>query len=406
MKVVAIISEYNPFHLGHEYQIRKIREEFGQDTAIIAIMSGNFTERGDIAIADKFLRAKCAVLCGVNLVLELPFPYSVSSAELFAKAGVAIADSLGIVDYISFGSESGDIESLTKIATNMQSEKYQQELSSFITDKDNSAIGYPKACECVYKHVFSLDISDVFTSNNILALEYIKALNALNSKIMPHTIKRSGTSYSCEKVESGDLPSATAVREIMRQNFDSAREYIPNSAFSQLKAAYHNAEFPTSEEALNAAVISNFRLNLPKVITDIHDTEGGLYNRLLDASYDADSISSLIALTETKKYTKARIKRSIWYSFFGVTSSDVKATPEYTQALALDNLGRQLLKGMKKTASVKILTKPTATDDLPISAVRQKRLSDTADSIFQLTKPSSHSGRYSLLQSPFVKATD
>lgn len=406
MKVVAIISEYNPFHLGHEYQIKRIREDFGADTAIIAIMSGNYTERGDIAIADKFLRAECAVLSGVNLVLELPFPFSISSAELFARAGVSIADSLGIIDYLSFGSESGEVKMLEEIARNMQTEKFQSSLASFLDDKGNASIGYPKATEIVYESVFGTDISDMFTSNNILALEYIKALNSCNSRIKPHTLKRLGTSYTSDTILQNDLPSATAAREIIRTDANSAANYIPNKAFSHLLSAYKNGELPTSEDKLDAAVISSFRLNSPDAEPKIHDAEGGLYNRLLDASYEADSISSLIALTETKKYTKARIKRSVWYSFFGVTSSDVKDIPEYTQILALDNLGRQLLKGMKKTATIKILTKPTATDDLCVNAIRQKRLSDKADAIFQLAKPRSHSGRYSLLQSPFVKDED
>ena len=113
MKTVAIIAEYNPFHSGHEYHINKIREEFGSDTRILAIMSGNFTQRGEIAYADKYFRAECAVRCGVNLVLELPFPYSLSSAEIFAKSGVKIADALGVTDILSFGSEAGSIETLT-----------------------------------------------------------------------------------------------------------------------------------------------------------------------------------------------------------------------------------------------------------------------------------------------------
>ena len=147
MKTVAIICEYNPFHNGHEYQIKKIREEFGEDTRIVAVMSGNYTPRGEIAIMDKFTRAKCAVLAGVNLVLELPFPYSISSAEHFAKSAVKIIDSLGIVDYISFGSEIGDVVFLSDVANKMLSESYNEQIKSLIASEKYSSYGYPKIAE-------------------------------------------------------------------------------------------------------------------------------------------------------------------------------------------------------------------------------------------------------------------
>ena len=137
MKTVAIISEYNPFHNGHLYQIEKVREHFGDDTAIIAIMSSNFTQRGDVAIMDKWARAESAVRCGVNLVLELPFPYSMSSAEFFAKAGVHIADSIGVVDVIAFGSESGDITHLVETARNLSSRELDKEIARLAADCDN-----------------------------------------------------------------------------------------------------------------------------------------------------------------------------------------------------------------------------------------------------------------------------
>ena len=133
MKTVLIISEYNPFHKGHKYQIDDIRKNFGKDTAIIALMSGSYTQRGDVAVMDKFLRAKSAVLEGVNLALLLPFPYSCSSAEFFATAGVSIANSLGIVDVLAFGSECGDVNKIVTVAKNMLSEKF---LTAFEKEKN------------------------------------------------------------------------------------------------------------------------------------------------------------------------------------------------------------------------------------------------------------------------------
>ena len=171
MKTVATICEYNPFHRGHEYHLSEIKRQFGEDIAVIAIMSGNYTQRGEIAIADKYLRAECAVRAGVNLVLELPFPHSSSSAEFFASAGVKIADSIGVVDYLSFGSEIGDISLLSDIAQDMSSDEYKAALSNFILDDKNAAVGYPRACECVYEALYNKKLSSgVFSPNNITSL--------------------------------------------------------------------------------------------------------------------------------------------------------------------------------------------------------------------------------------------
>lgn len=402
MTTVAIISEYNPFHLGHEYQVGEIRKQFGDDTAIIAIMSGNYTQRGEIAIADKYLRAKLAVLSGVNLVLELPFPYSISSAEFFAKSGVHIANSLGCVDYLSFGSEIGSLDILTKIANNLLSDEYTKALKSLTNDTELSNLGYATLCQRAYQEAFRKDIGDIFTPNNILALEYIKALINTKSSIKPHTVLRKGGAYNSETINETNMPSAMAIRNLLSKNVFSAFDYIPKNAKNDFLSLY-NKDYPTSISKLNNAILSNFRLNNPLTRGAIHDAEGGLYNRLYTLSYEAESIQSLIALAETKKYTTARIKRAIWYSFLGVTSSDVKALPEYTQLLAFDKLGQQVLKNSKGVARISIVTKPSKTDGLSDTAKRQKELSDMADSIFQLTKPTHFSGKYSLLCSPFVK---
>ncbi len=401
MKTVAIIAEYNPFHTGHEYQINKIREEFGQDTRIIAIMSGNYTQRGSIAIMDKSTRAECAVRCGVNLVLELPFPFSCSSAEFFAKSGVYIVSRLGVVDILSFGSELGDINKLELIAANIKSKHYQDILSELINASSNKNIGYPALCEKAYKLLCGEDItSDFFTSNNILAIEYIKALSLLGTTIKAHTIKRVGAEYSENKITGEAHQSASAIRNLMLINFDSAIEYIPNDAKNTVSSAYMNKHMPCVEDKLSSAVISHFRLNSPKA--QIHDADGGLYNRLQNASFEASTISKLTEIADTKKYTSSRIRRAIWYSFFGVTSSEVNKLPHYTQVLAMDNVGKSILKDVKKKTDFHVVTKPSSYDFLSETAKAQKELSDKADSVFQLTKPKTTYGNLSLKTSPFV----
>ena len=404
MKTVAIISEYNPFHSGHEYQIQKIREEFGQDTRIIAIMSGNYTQRGETAIMDKSLRAACAVNCGVNLVLELPFPYSASSAEFFAKSGVKIANSLGLVDYLCFGSELGEISELSNVARNMTRKEYQKRLKDNLTSKTVRAAGYPEICQYTYNELYGDTLpKDIFSPNNILAIEYIKALIESKSNILPHTIKRLGAGYSETNLQDSEHQSASAIREMMSKDVVSAMKYMPNNLKNLLVKNFNNKNFPCNVEKLSTAVISHFRLNLPMDEKGIHDAGGGLYNRLQNASLEATTLSKLTELADTKKYTAARIRRAIWFSFFGVTSSEVKMLPLYTQTLAMDTVGKSILKEAKKISDFPILTKPSAYGALSQEAKRQKLLSDKADSIFQLSKPKAVPGNLSLLTSPYIK---
>lgn len=401
--IVGIVSEYNPFHNGHLYQINKIREEFGEDTYIIAIMSGNYVQRGGVAIADKGLRAKCAVLCGVNLVLELPFPYSMASAEFFAKSAVHILNSLGCVDVISFGSEIGDIKTLEKIAKVMVSNNYTSLLKQYIDDAKFAKIGYPEICELALNKTLGEDFSVPFTPNNILAIEYIKALISLNSTIKPHTIKRIGADFSNHQIVQGEVQSATAIRHSIENKDITALEFIPNITKNIFLDAIESGDFPCNEEALASAILSSFRLNSSTEAVGIQDAVGGLYNRLREISFETNTISDMVNSAESKKFTKARIRRAIFNSYLSVTSSQVNELPQYTQILAMDSGGRAILKSIRKQCDLSILTKPSDTDSLSEIAKAQKRASDRADSVFQLTKPLPKSGNYSLRFTPFVK---
>lgn len=404
MKTVAIICEYNPFHTGHKYQIDSIRQQFGPDCAIIAIMSGNYTQRGEIAIADKLLRAKCAVECGVNLVLELPFPYSASSAEFFAKAGVSIANSLQIVDYLSFGSECGDLSLLSSIADAMLSKDYTNAFHELQSNSEYANMGYAKLCTLALKKLGLKNAEDVISSpNNILAIEYIKALRRSDSKIAPHTHKRMGAGYNDCHIENALYQSASSIRQEIICNNPNAFDYIPSPAKEEIALATEACALPCDAEKLSSFVISYFRLASRSDGEKIHDAKGGLYNRLIEKSFESDSINKLVENTATKKFTDARIRRAIWYSLFGVTSSDIRENPMYTQLLAMDDLGRMLLCRIKKESDIAVITKPSNTSMLSDTAARQKQISDKADSLFQLTKPCFTDGNYSIKLTPYVK---
>lgn len=395
MTVVGIIAEYNPFHLGHKYQIDKIREMFGKDTAVVAVMSGNYTQRGELAIFDKHTRAEAAVLAGVDLVLELPFPYSMSGAEFFARAGVSILDSLGVVDYLCFGSECADIEALKKAADALCDEILPKEES-------HDSKSYAAKCEDICK--MSRISPEIFSPNNILGIEYIKAIKSLESNIVPITIKRIGAGYNEEKTTSKTFQSAMSIRSLLRDRDDSALDYIPNETKNTIIRALQNGEAPTDQSRLDTAVIASLRLNSPKASEQkLHDLGGGLYNRIRNASFFTDNIHSLTELVKTKKYTTARLRRAIWYSYLGVTSSDVRALPTYTRVLGMNASGCALLKRIKKASAFTVITKPSITSGLSEQVTLAKAISDKADFVFQLSKPKTVRGDLALISSPFVK---
>lgn len=398
MTTVAIIAEYNPFHSGHEYQIRKIREEFGEDTAIVAIMSGNFTQRGEIAFCGKATRAKCAIAGGTNLVLELPFPYSLASAEFFASAGVFIANALGNVDYLSFGSESGDIVQLEECARVLLSDEFRTEFEALAEEK----IGYPERCEAAYRKICP-ESNVSFSSNNILALEYLKALIVSESRIKPHTVKRIGADYSEECFIEAPHQSAMAIRHRFFENAADALECVPPFCKNILEDAVADGEIPCLAKKISSAIITKLRLNPVYPDVEYHDANNGLYNRLRSASFEANDINTLLELSETKNYTKARIRRAMWSIFFGVTSSDMKTPPQYTQILAMDKIGMLLLRTARKSDDFAILTKPSDFEDFSAVQLKQKLLSDSADSVFELTKPVPKSGKSALKFTPYIK---
>lgn len=404
MKVAAIISEYNPFHNGHKYQIDKIREILGEDTAIVAIMSGNFTQRGEIAVTDKTIRAKAACECGANLVLELPFPFSMSSAEFFAKSGVKIASELGVVDYLVFGSESGNITELSDIAAIMSTDEYSLELDSLISSPEYKDYGYPELCEIALTTVYGKQPDkSLLSPNNILAIEFIKAISQFGNRVAPMTIKRAGAGYLDYFNPMAEFQSATAIREEMLSSPSSAFDYVPENAKNIYNEAIDEGKMPADVRRLDGAVISFFRLNSPSASVDIQDAVGGLYNRLCDMSAEATSISSLTSMTETKKYTKARIRRAIWNTYFGVTSSDVRELPCFTQVLAMDDVGRSVLKRIKKVSNFPIITKPSSYKEYDDDVIKQKELSNRADAVYGLTLNKANSGRFPLTFTPYVK---
>ena len=255
MRTVAIISEFNPFHHGHRYCIESVRRDLGDDTCIIALMSGNYTQRGDVAIADKFARAASAVRGGVDLVLEIPFPFSVSSAEYYATAGVRMAGALGIVDTLAFGSECGDMARLLSASVKISSQEFKDSLQEAIANDES--LGHARTIQRVFSKLYGEEEADLLSHpNNILALRYLSANAALAHPLEVHTVKRIGH-YHETSLSNGI--SATAIRrELTCGSVETALAAIPEGAASVLAEELRTGRAPASLSRLGNLFLSFF----------------------------------------------------------------------------------------------------------------------------------------------------
>ena len=353
MKTVAVICEYNPLHSGHEYQIKRIKEELGE-ARIVAVMSTEFVQRGDVAVFPRGVRAEAALEAGCDLVLELPFPYSYSSAEYFARAGVYIADAIGVCDTLSFGSELGDVEFLKSCAARLRDDKFVAEVEKY--QESDKSIGHIKARFDVAKSIYGKEFAEAMSSpNNILALEYIKAARELGSKLDFHTVLREGDGYNDVSGE-GKFVSATYLRELIADG-KKIDDFVPRGCAELYKKAIQSGAVADIKR-IESAVLAYFRLAEPCDLSDFAEMSDGLEYRLCECASAATSLDEFFSLAATKKYTNARIRRAAISSLLKVREADIKALPAYTSVLASNKTGLDILKGMKKTSRIPVITKP------------------------------------------------
>lgn len=389
MRIAAVISEFNPFHNGHRFFIDSVREKLGKDTCIIALMSGNYTQRGEISIADKFTRAAAAIHGGVDLVLEIPFPYSSSSAEFFARAGVSMANALSVVDTLAFGSECGDLEKLSETASRLSSDEFQKAFADAV--ENSSDMGHARITECVFRRLYGNDNSLLSSPNDILAIEYLRALSSLNCQIAPLVIKRSGN-YHAKTLADGI--SASSVRDALLTSDPAAYTSMPEGSALCIKSAFESNHAPAQLSRLGTAFLSYFRTVVP-------DAQDDLGHRLKRAAIRATNFDEFLSIAATKRYTHAHLRRAVLHRYFGITSADLHATPAFTQVLGLNDRGRLALRLAAKQKSLSVLTKPADAHKLPQEAARQAMLSQRADLIYPLAMPVPVSGNFFILSAPY-----
>ncbi len=335
MKTVGIICEYNPLHLGHRKQLEAIRARFGPDTAIVCAMSGNFVQRGAPAIFDKSLRAQAAIQSGADLVLELPTVYALSSAEGFAAGGVSIL--APFCDYLCFGAETNDQNALMNTAGALLSEDFPPALRLEL----DKGLSFP-AARAAALAAMGLDASLLNTPNNILAVEYCKAILSQNAAMEPMPILRRGRYH--DEAPDPENPSATALRNLLL-NGKSWEAYTPTPELFQ-GAALHTLK------AGERAILGNLRTMTDAEFEALPYGSEGLWRKLMHASRSCATLEEIITATKSKRYTRTRIDRMILCAFLGITADRMAETPPYTRVLAFNDRGRAVLKDAKSSSTI------------------------------------------------------
>lgn len=367
MKISGIITEYNPFHNGHKYQIEKTKEF---SDAIISVMSSSFTQRGTPSIINKFTRAQIAVNNGVDLVIELPVIYSSSNAEIFSKGGVFLLNSLGVLDYLVFGTEDElqVIQNINK-KIHLNNDIFEKNIKKYLKDGNSFLIAKEKAMDFLTENEKEI----LKKPNNILAFEYLKALCDFNSAIKPIAIKRHMTNHN-SNISYNKFSSGSKIRSmVLNGNLENVKDFVPIETFNALKKEKYN-EFNNYFDIFKYIIISG-KLNYEKYF----DYEKGLENRFLKY-LESENIDAFINNISTKRYTKARISRLINNILLDIDKDFVRETfnhKPYIRILAMNKTGIEILREIKKNNDIYIINKFAKykeSDDSIINEIAEKEI--------------------------------
>ena len=336
MQTAGMIVEYNPLHNGHIYLMEEIRRLLGTDTAIVCVMSGDFVQRGDFALVRRHARARAAVKSGADLVLELPVVCALSSAEGFAAGGVRILGSF--CDYLCFGAETAAENALMQTAAALLSEEFPPLLKAHL----EQGISFPAARQAALEEM-GLSGSILSTPNNILAVEYCKAILAQDCAMRPLPIHRGGSYH--DELPDDENPSATAVRKLMLESADW-KHYVPDTA----AGIFSNAALHTMD-AGERAVLAKLRTMTDEEFEALPYGSEGLWRKFMHACRSEATLEGIIAATKSKRYTRTRIDRMTMCAYLGITLQDMLSPVPYTRVLAFNDQGRTVLRAARQTGT-------------------------------------------------------
>lgn len=354
MRTIGIIAEYNPFHSGHRHHLAEVRRAFGPDCAIVCAMSGNWVQRGDAALADKWTRTRMTLQGGADLILELPTLWAVSSAEPFAQGGTALLEATGLVDTLSFGSESGDLGPLQAAASILDAPQWQEALREGL----DLGLSFPAARQRAADALLVGQADCLRTPNNNLGVEYLRALRHWGSAIEPHTIPRLGAAHDAQE-EHLHVSASYLRNHILTEPPEPLSPYLPEEEEGILR------QDPASLRFCTLGVLAKLRSMDEEDFARLPDSGEGLSRRLFAAVQDSSSLEDLYAKVKTKRYTHARIRRMVLWAFLGLRQEDRPERPPYLRVLGFSPRGQLLLRQMKRTASLPVLVKPAHAAKLP-----------------------------------------
>lgn len=343
MKIAGIVAEYNPYHNGHLYLTEQLRKQGA--THIAAVMSGHLVQRGEVSLFSKWARAEAALKNGVDLVIELPSLYAALSAERFAAGAVTLFDKMGCVDWLGFGSEAGDAALLWQTALACSSPK----ADAFIRMELAKGVSYATARQIALERFGGREAAAVLSQpNNILAVEYCKALQRFGSSIRPVTVERIGAGHD-SATASQEIASASLLRRKIC-NGESFRAYVPASAWEVYTAELEKGLAPCRMERLEAALLFQLRKLSPQEFATLPDVSEGLELRLFRAAQAACTLEEFYALAKTKRYAHARLRRIALYAVLGIGKRDLMTEPPYLRILGMNARGLEIAARMKETA--------------------------------------------------------
>ena len=368
-KVAGIVAEYNPFHRGHAHQIAETRRALGADCAVLCVMSGDFVQRGDAAVFDKFARAEAAVRGGADLVLELPLRWSLSSAEGFARGGVSLLKASGVVTHLSFGSETGELAPLKNAADGLR----DGALGELLREALKQGLSFPAARQNALERLIGKDAAVLSNPNDLLAVEYLRAISELDAALAPVAVRRVGAHH--DAAGESDYPSASWLRERMRAGEDVSAwaPHLPKAR-------------PVFSEDLEIALLSRLRMLPKEAFAALPDCAEGLENVLYRAVHSADTLDGVLAEAKSKRYPMSRLRRMLLCAALGVRRSD--GLPPYLRVLAANEQGRALLHTMRGAASLPVITKPADARDMP-----EFHLTADAHDLYVLAQPDKTPGQ-------------
>ena len=358
MNIAGITAEYNPFHTGHAYQISALKAQLGPDTSVVAVMSGSWVQQGRPAVTDKWTRARMALNGGVDLILELPTVWAAASAESFARGAVELLCRCGVIDTLCFGSETGELAPLLAAAECLDSPDYPEQLRKALEGGASFAAARQAAVEALIGPAGAA----LASPNNNLGVEYLRALRSLHSNIKPVTIRREGAAHNSLDRTGEGFRSATQLRQhLARGEWEAVRPYVPAGNLDILQSA------PLADPRLGErAVLACLRKMTAEDWARLPDAGAGegLPQRLERAGRQCQSLDDFFTLAKTRRYAMARLRRMALWAFLGLTAADVPAEPPYLRVLGFNARGREVLKQMKTTAQLPILTKPAHAREL------------------------------------------